>query len=182
MHHRAGFIFISSQRMITPFHVDSEHNFILQMQGDKTLYVWDPGDRGVVSELARDRFHHTRDRELFRWREEFRERAHVFHQEPGVGAYMPATSPHMVEAGDDLSMTMSFTYHTDATRRDARLHRLHDMARSMGMRPPAVGAYPLLDGLVGTLLDAAFAARHLGPRLIGHVAGSGRSPYAGMRP
>ena len=180
MHHRAGFIFVSSQRMVTPFHFDSEHNFILQMQGHKTLYVWDPDDREVVSKLARDRFHHTHDRELFRWREEFRERAHVFHLEPGTGAYMPATSPHMVEAGDDLSVTMSFTYYTGATRRNARLHRLHDMARSAGVRPPAVGAYPLLDGLVGSLLDAAFAARHLGQRLVGHATGGGKPPYAGM--
>lgn len=180
MHHRAGFIFISSQRMVTPFHFDSEHNFILQMQGHKTLYVWDADDLEVMGELARDLFHLKRDRELFRWREEFRERAHVFHLEPGIGAYMPATSPHMVEAGDDLSVTMSFTYYTDATRRDARLHRLHGLVRSVGIRPPAVGAHPALDGAVGILLDGALAARHLVQRLAGHAGGSGKPPYAGM--
>lgn len=181
MYRRAGFIFVSSRGMVTPFHFDAEHNFILQMQGHKTLYVWDPDDCEVISEVARDRFHRTRNRELFRWREEFRERAHVFHLEPGAGVYMPATSPHMVEASDDLSVTMSFTYYTDATRRDARLHRFHDMARSAGVRPPAVGAYPGLDGLLGTLLDAVFASYHVARRLAGYAGDSGKPPYAGMR-
>ena len=180
MHHRAGFVFISSQRMVTPFHIDSEHNFILQMQGHKTLYVWDPDDLEVVSELARDRFHHTRDRELLRWREEFRHRAHVFQLRPGTGAYMPATSPHMVEAGDDLSVTMSFTYYTDATRRDARLHRLHNMVRSIGIEPPPVGAHPVLDRLSGSLVDAVVGVRRLEQRLLGRDVAAGKPPYAGM--
>lgn len=179
MYHRAGFIFISSRHMVTPFHIDSEQNFILQLRGHKTLFVWDHDDREVVSELARDRFHHVRERDLVRWRDTFRERAHVFHLEPGVGAYMPVTSPHMVEAGDDLSVTMSFTYYTNSTRRDARLHQVHDMARSIGIKPPAVGAYPVMDGVVGTVVDGLLAARRWERRLIHRQPAVGKPPYAG---
>src|SRR3546814_15678645 len=77
-------------------------------------------------------------RYLLRWREEFRERARVFDLEPGQGAYMPSTSPHMVENGSEPSITASFTYYTDATRRDALLHRSHSLMRKLKVTPPAV--------------------------------------------
>src|SRR3546814_14415673 len=77
------------------------------------------------------------ERYLLRWREEFRERARVFDLEPGQGAYMPSTSPHMVENGSDPSITASFTYYTDATPPDALLHRSHALMRNLTVTPPA---------------------------------------------
>ena len=37
-------IFVSSPGAVTPFHMDHEHNFILQIRGNKKLYTWDPMD------------------------------------------------------------------------------------------------------------------------------------------
>jgi hypothetical protein len=147
MLYRAGWIFVTSPRTITPFHMDKEHNFILQIEGKKRLYVWEPDDIEVLAEEARDLFHFNHSRDLVVWREEMRARAHVFDLEPGMGAYMPSTSPHLVENGDGPSITASFTYYTDATRRDARLHALHHRMRGWGMAPAAVGARPLRDAV-----------------------------------
>ena len=63
MCHRAGWIFVTSPGAVTPFHMDDEHNFILQIAGRKRLYVWDPQDRSVVSDLGQELFHarHSRD-------------------------------------------------------------------------------------------------------------------------
>src|SRR3546814_5516572 len=85
------------------------------------------------------------ERYLLRWREEFRERARVFDLEPGQGAYMPSISPHMVENGSEPSITASFTYYTDATRRDALLHRSHALMRKLKVTPPAVKPASLFD-------------------------------------
>lgn len=145
MCHRAGWIFVTSPNTVTPFHFDKEHNFILQIHGCKRVYVWDHTDTVVASEHARDLFHLSHERYLLRWRDEFRERAHVFDLEPGQGAYMPSTCPHMVENGDGPSVTASFTYYTDATRRDALLHRAHARIRRLGVAPPPVGRRPGLD-------------------------------------
>lgn len=139
MSYRAGWIFLASPNTVTPFHFDAEHNFILQLRGRKTLYVWDPQDLEAASEHARDLFHARHDRRLLVWREALRERAHKFHLEPGVGAYMPSTSPHMVENDDNPSLTISFTYYTDATRRDRVLHSAHMGLRRLGIVPPPVG-------------------------------------------
>ena len=61
MCHRAGWIFVSSPKTVTPFHFDKEHNFILQIHGRKRVYVWDHRDTTVASELARDRFHQKQE-------------------------------------------------------------------------------------------------------------------------
>jgi hypothetical protein len=147
MLYRAGWIFVTSPRTITPFHMDKEHNFILQIQGKKRLYVWEPDDIATLTEEARDLFHFNHSRDLVVWREELRARAHVFDLEPGMGAYMPSTSPHLVENGDGPSITASFTYYTDATRRNARLHVLHQRQRERGRQPAPVNARPLMDAL-----------------------------------
>lgn len=173
MCYRAGWIFVTSPRTVTPFHFDKEHNFILQVSGRKRIYVWDHTDTVVASEQARDRFHHTHGRELLVWREEFRERARIFDLLPGEGAYMPSTSPHMVETHDEPSITISFTYYTDATRRDALLHKTHELVRRRGINPPPVGRSPVLDAVthagVATLLGARGMVRKLAGRSVENV-------------
>lgn len=167
MSHRSGWIFVSSPRTVTPFHFDKEHNFILQIHGHKRVYVWSPDDVVVASEHARDRFHHHHERDLLHWREEFRERAQVFDLQPGQGAYMPSTSPHMVENGDGPSITASFTYYTHATRRDALLHKAHSMLRNAGITPPPVGRSPVLDAITHAGIASVVSARRMATGLLG---------------
>lgn len=182
MCHRAGWIFVSSPKTVTPFHFDKEHNFILQIHGRKRVYVWDHLDTTVASELARDRFHQRHERDQLQWRDGFRGRARVFDLHPGEGAYMPSTSPHMVESGDEPSITISFTYYTDATRRDAMLHKTHAVLRDIGIVPPAVGKWPTLDALTFAAVTHALRLRSMAKRLIGRsrALGYARFAQAGM--
>ncbi|QOD92020.1 cupin-like domain-containing protein [Lysobacter sp. CW239] len=180
MCYRAGWIFVTSPRTVTPFHFDKEHNFILQVSGKKRIYVWDHTDTVVASEQARDRFHHTHGRELLAWREEFRERAHVFDLLPGEGAYMPSTSPHMVETGDEPSITISFTYYTDATRRDALLHKTHELVRRFGIAPPPVGRLPALDAVTHAGIAALVGIRGVARQVAGRPVHPGNLRFAGV--
>ena len=148
MSYRGGWIFISSPKTITPFHCDKEHNFILQIHGRKTVYVWEPDDYLVISQRARDRFHARHDRDTIVWKEEFRKRAHRLEFGPGDGAYMPSTAPHLVEVGEDPSVTISFTYYTDSTRRNSMLHYARGHLAEHGINLPDVGKYDLLDQMV----------------------------------
>ncbi len=182
MCHRAGWIFVSSPRTVTPFHFDKEHNFILQISGRKRVYVWDHRDTVVASEQARDRFHHRHERDLLQWRDEFRARAHVFDLEPGQGAYMPSTSPHMVENGDEPSITASFTYYTDATRRDALLHKAHALMRGAGLTPSPVGRSPWFDALTHAGVAAMTGMRDAARRLAGRGGHAGCTRFALVEP
>lgn len=178
MCHRAGWIFVSSPRAVTPFHFDKEHNFILQIAGHKRVYVWEPDDNVVASEAARDRFHDCHERDLLVWSDAFRERARVFDLAPGQGAYMPSTSPHLVENGPGPSITISLTYYTDATRRAALLHKAHATLRRLGIDPPAVGAQQRFDAIVHAGLRNSLRARAAIRRLAGRDAASGCARFA----
>ena len=73
----------------------------------------------------------------------------MFDLEPGVGAYMPSTSPHMVENDENPSITMGFTYYTDATRRNSSVHSVHERLRNrFGINLAPVGTNSALDSVL----------------------------------
>lgn len=178
MCYRAGWIFVSSPGAVTPFHMDHEHNFILQIRGKKRLYTWDPFDRQVVSERAQELFHDRHSRELVTWSEAWRARARVFELEPGLGGYMPSTTPHMVENGDGPSITISFTYYTGATRQRELLYRGNARLRRLGVNPLAVGASPDRDRVKHAVLTGYTSAKNLVWRALGRRVRENDQPYA----
>jgi hypothetical protein len=141
-----GWIFVTSPNTITPFHMDKEHNFILQIQGRSACTSGSPTTSWCSARKRATCSTRTTAATSSSARGA-RARAHVFDLEPGMGAYMPSTSPHLVENLDGPSITASFTYYTDATRRNARLHTLHQRMRGWGLKPSPVGAHPMLDSV-----------------------------------
>jgi hypothetical protein len=178
MCYRAGWIFVSSPNAITPFHMDHEHNFIMQIRGKKRLYVWDPFDRDVVSERGQELFHDTHSRDLVVWNEDFRKRARVFDLVPGMGGYMPSTAPHMVENGDGPSITISFTYYTDSTRERELLYRGNARLRRLGIDPRPVGMSPGRDRVMHAVLSRYTTAKNLVRRSLGRTTRENTQPYA----
>jgi hypothetical protein len=178
MCYRAGWIFVSSPNTVTPFHMDHEHNFILQIRGRKRLYTWDPFDRVVVSERAQELFHDRHSRELVTWSEAWRARARVFELGPGLGGYMPSTTPHLVENGDGPSITISFTYYTDSTRQRELLYRGNAQLRRLGLQPRPVGASPGRDRVKHAVLSSYTSARNMVRRALGRGVRENRQPYA----
>lgn len=178
MCYRAGWIFVSSPNAVTPFHMDHEHNFILQIRGTKRLYTWDPFDREVVSERAQELFHDSHSRELVTWSEAWRARARIFDLEPGLGGYMPSTTPHMVENGPTPSVTISFTYYTDSTRQRELLYRGNAQLRRLGVTPTPVGASPSRDRVKTAMLSGYTNARNAVRRALGRSIRENGQPYA----
>jgi hypothetical protein len=178
MCHRGGWIFLASPKAVTPFHMDPEHNVILQIRGTKRLYTWDPFDRVVVSERAHELFHDRYWAGQAPWSEQWRARARVFELAPGLGGYMPSTTPHMVENGDGPSITMSFTYFTDATRRRELLSRCNVRLRRLGLDPLPIGVSPGRDRVKHAVLAGCLAVRNEVRRALGREVRSNDQPYA----
>jgi hypothetical protein len=178
MCYRAGWIFVSSPNAVTPFHIDHEHNFILQIRGKKRLYTWDPFDRDVVSERAQELFHDQHSRDLVAWDDAFRRRARVFDLEPGMGGYMPSTTPHMVENGAEPSITISFTYYTDATRQRELIYRGNAALRRIGITPDPVGHSPNRDRVKHAVLSRFTSAKNFVRRQLGRAVRENDQPYA----
>jgi hypothetical protein len=170
-----GFVFISAPPSVTPFHIDRENNFWLQLHGRKTMNVWDHGDRVVVPADAVEDFIVGHSLRNVRLKEEFRPRSHQFETRPGDGVYFPSTSPHMTSSdpawtapGDRVSISIGVTFYTSVTRSMARVHQVNWLLRRFGLSPAFPGDSPAADAIktpLGRLVGAArwSLAKGLGP-------------------
>lgn len=162
----AGFIFISAPPSVTPFHIDRENNFWLQMRGHKTMTVFDHRDRHVVAADAVDEFIVEGDLQRVRLDPALRQRGRDFVVGPGQGVYFPSTSPHMtatdtswVRPGDGVSVSIGVVFYTRRTRQHARVHQCNRVLRKLGLRPMDPGASAWRDALKAPLGWAVAAAR-----------------------
>ncbi|WP_436303391.1 JmjC domain-containing protein [Variovorax sp. LjRoot290] len=170
-----GFVFITVPPSVTPFHIDRENNFWLQLHGRKTLYVWDHADRSIVPAEAVEDFIVTHSLRKVRFKEEFRPLSHEFNARPGDGVYFPSTSPHMTSSdtawtspGDRVSISVGVTFYTSVTRMTARVHQVNRVLRRCGLSPAYPGESPAADALkapVGRLIGAARSSivKRIGP-------------------
>ncbi len=134
MRERKGFIFVSSPGAVTPYHVDFEYNFLLQVRGEKVITVFDPRDRSLFSELDRERFVNGSHRNL-PWRDEFAARGTPFALAPGLGVHVPLTSPHWVKVGPEASVSFSITFQSEASQRLELAHLANARLRRAGFMP-----------------------------------------------
>lgn len=144
MFQREGFIFISSPGSTTPFHIDPEFNFLLQVRGTKYMNVFDPADRGLVSEEQVETFLAGGHRNL-PYRPEFQSKACVTELQPGMGVHVPITAPHWVKNGDAVSISFSITFRTPGSVRRAAVYEANARLRRQGLRPAPPGTSALRD-------------------------------------
>ena len=78
--------------------MDPEHNFLLQIRGDKTMSVFDGGDRTLLSEEELERFYGGAHRNMV-FKDEYQTKAFQFQLKPGDGLHVPVTFPHHVRCG-----------------------------------------------------------------------------------
>jgi hypothetical protein len=149
-----GFFFISAPPAITPFHIDRENNFWLQVRGRKAIYVWDRSDRSIVSQDAVEDFVTRRWADKVKYREEFEAKAIAIDAGPGEGVYFPSTTPHMtrtntswVKPGDGVSISIGINFYSDETKRRSYVLALNRMLRKLGMSPNGPDESLLLDTL-----------------------------------
>lgn len=147
-----GFIFISAPPSVTPFHIDRENNFWLQIRGRKVMNVWESDDTLAVSAIDRENFVVNASLDNVRLSDGCKGRSHEFDVGPGDGVYFPSTSPHMtrtdtswVQPGDGISISIGVVFYTDVTRRAARLHILNRTLRRLGLAPSTPGEHPWAD-------------------------------------
>lgn len=144
MTHKQGFIFISSPGSMTPFHVDPENNFLLQIRGSKEVWMFGQDDREVVTERQIEEFFAGAHRNL-EFKEAYRERGQKFDLLPGEGLHFPVVAPHYVQNGPEVSVSFSITFQTEDSADRQSLHRLNRNLRKLGIQPSDVGADPKRD-------------------------------------
>jgi Cupin-like domain len=151
MWERHSFLFISSRAAYTPFHFDPDYNFLLQVRGDKIIYMWDPTDRDVLPYASIDKYYAGRGTDSpyanrnQAYRDEFLRRAQQYPMKPGEGVHLPLHVPHAVRTESDVSISLSITFQTRLSKFNASVHGANFHVRRLGVNPPPPGHSRLWD-------------------------------------
>lgn len=141
-----GFIFISSPRSVTPYHMDPEHNFLLQIRGSKRIHLFDGHDRSILSEQELEQFYCGGHRNLT-YRKNYERAGWTYDLNPGSGLHFPVTAPHYVKNGPEVSVSFSITFRTPDIERRSEVHSFNAYLRRRGLQPAPAGKNPWRDRL-----------------------------------
>jgi len=144
-----AFVFVTSPRSVTPFHIDPEHNFLLQIRGSKEVRMLDGNNQEIVSESDLENFYSDRGRNL-KLTPSAEESGWTFPLQSGQGLHFPVTFPHWVRNGESVSVSFSITFRTPDLDRRRALYQANAGLRARGYHPWAVGKNTLRDNLIYT--------------------------------
>jgi hypothetical protein len=168
---REAFIFLSSPGSVTPFHMDPEHNILLQIAGSKTMTVYPAGDAAIVPQDVHEAFHRGGRHRNMRHDPAFDAKATAFAMQPGDAVYVPVKAPHWVQNGPARSVSFSITWRSRLSDGEARLHRVNDRLRGAGLTPAAPGERPLADAAKVAAHRAVKGAAQRVKRVLGKSGG-----------
>jgi hypothetical protein len=144
-------LFIASPNEITYFHVDSEANFLLQIYGTKTVYIFDGNDRELLEWRELEEYWHGHGG--IELREEFKSRARTFELRPGLGVHNPVHFPHWVQNGPTPSAALSLGF--EPVRSSVDVLHINHYLRKLGMDPTPPGQNDHLDRAKSAVVSGA---------------------------
>lgn len=156
-----AFIFISAPPSVTPFHIDRENNFWLQIRGRKIMNVWDRNDREILPASTVEDFIVDRSLDAVNLHDKFWPKRFEWNLGASEGVYFPSTSPHStrsttewVSTDNRISISIGVVFYTKRTRRDAYIHSLNRFLRKFALTPKSPGESGLdgVKALLGRLL------------------------------
>ena len=102
-------IFVTSPNRVTTYHIDRECNFLLQIKGTKTMWVFDRDDRDVLPAEEIERFW-TVDNNAATYKPHLQDRAVTYKMVPGNGVHIPVNCPHWLKNDDNVSVSLSVNF------------------------------------------------------------------------
>jgi hypothetical protein len=148
-----AFIFITSPGSVTPYHMDPEHNFLLQIRGNKFVRQFDGQDPAILTPEELERFYGSKVRNMT-LKDENRERCWTYGLQPGHGLHFPVTFPHWVQNGNDVSISFSITFRTPDLDRRRMIYTFNHHLRNWGLIPRSPGDCPSCDTMKHQLVRA----------------------------
>lgn len=169
MKYLEAFIFVSSPGAITPYHMDPEHNFLLQIRGSKQMTLF---DRSLVTAEQLEKFYQGAHRNM-PFDDAFMTRSETFEMKPGEGLHVPVAMPHFVRVGSEMSISFSITFRTPDLTLRSDAHVVNSWLRNAGLKPAPVGASTARDRLKSLTCRAWRRSQ----QLLQRPAGTGASKY-----
>lgn len=159
-HYRDGLmtILVTSPHRVTPYHIDSEANLLMQIQGSKFVYIFDGNDREILPATELERFW-TGDIKAATYREHLQDRALRFRLTPGAGVHNPVIFPHWVQNGPEVSISLSINFKR-VTDNAADAFRINSRLRRVGLHPKEPGKLQMIDHTKGVVYRTFRNVKH----------------------
>jgi hypothetical protein len=148
-------LFLASPGIVTPYHIDHETNFLLQIQGEKDVALYNARDRSLLTAEEIERFYAGAGSvDAANWRDDLGERGTVYRLVPGLAVHHPPLAPHWVRNGQNVSVSVSIGF--CLRELDARAHvwQANYCLRRLGLRPREPGVSPRADRLKHAVVRA----------------------------
>lgn len=156
-----AFIFISSPGSVTPYHMDPEHNFLLQIRGEKTVYMFNGQDPTILPDEELERYYSGGHRNLV-CTETIQARGVPYKLLAGDGLHFPINDPHWVKNGNAVSISFSITFRSPYSQKRSRLYFLNSRIRKLGMKPTRIGEVAWRDSAKYGVWKALHSVKNLG--------------------
>ena len=153
-------ILVSSPNRITPYHMDAETNFLLQITGDKWFHIFDHTDETLVTEQDREEFFAI-SRNHATYRAERQEECSRYDLLAGHGVHVPPCAPHWVQNRDNVSVALSVNYELKSVDRLEKLYKFNRRLRRFGLQPQAPALSGWRDRLKLAASDGVAALRSM---------------------
>ena len=121
-------LFISSPNKVTPYHMDHTWNFLLQIDGRKTVYLY---DESALKPEEQEGWYMQQGTIA----EDTSAPVIAYDLAPGEGAHHPVNAPHWVQNGPEVSVSLSFGLCLHSSNDVAKVHQINYLLRRMGMNP-----------------------------------------------
>jgi hypothetical protein len=148
-------LFITSPQRLTTYHIDRECNFVAQIRGEKTIYIFDRDDKDVLPETEIERFWAV-DTNSALYKPAFQSRAHSFLLRPGNGVHIPVHAPHWLQNHHDISITASLNFKFKESVQ-ANIYRMNYFVRKFGIEPVPPGRSKTRDAIKRCVAGAVMA-------------------------
>jgi hypothetical protein len=146
-------IMLTSPGRITPYHIDNECNVLLQVKGEKDIFIFDPKDREILTDYELERFW-VGDGNAGEYKPKWQEKARAFRLAPGKAVHIPVNAPHWVknDANVSISVSVNFEWKDDLI---PNVYRANFFLRKLGLKPRPPGQSGLTDAFKSKVVAAS---------------------------
>ncbi|MGQ0446117.1 MAG: hypothetical protein ACT4O2_13580 [Beijerinckiaceae bacterium] len=153
-------ILIASPNRLTSYHMDADCNFLVQVAGSKTLFVYDHTDPTLVSHEEREQYHRGNHNSIV-YQESRQCDATAYELDAGHGVHIPVFAPHWGYNHDNISVALSVNYELRPMLAEKRIYQVNSLLRKLGADPTPPRISPWRDRLKLAAGNGLYAARGL---------------------
>ena len=168
-------LFITSPNRVTEYHIDRECSWLLQIHGNKDIHFFDRADKDVLPDDELERYWVV-DNLSATYKPEYESRALVFHLQPGAGVHSPVNTPHWLQNGNNVSVSLNINFQFHESEWE-NLFKANYYLRKAGFSPASPGKHPVADRTKSRVYSAVQAIQRKAKGLPSRPANEARQDY-----